>query len=183
MLPPASAEFFASVSSGEQVLSSNQVSVTDVITGGYNTVSICELKIADCSPLPFVLRVPIDDPNSHAVLPRWRTSTAVGCILYCQRHFHDLGIPTPAIYAFNSSPGSEFIVMEYIDGEGLSDVWMDLSLEDKEHLIGQVADIMRKMRSRRFSVIGGISPDGLSSPIVDDVDASNGRVWMAVPLT
>ena len=152
MLPPASTEFFASVSSGEQVLSSSQVSVTDVITGSYNTVSICELKIVDSAPFPFVLHVPIDDPDSHAILPQWRTSTAVGCMLYCQRHFHDLGILTPAIYAFNCSPGSEFIAMEYIDGEDLSDVWMDLGLEDKGHLIGQVAEIMRKMRSRRFSI-------------------------------
>jgi tRNA A-37 threonylcarbamoyl transferase component Bud32 len=60
-------------------------------------------------------------------------------MLYCQRNFHHLGVPTPEIYAFNTSPGSQFIAMEYSDGEGLSDVWMDLSLEAKEHLIGQVA--------------------------------------------
>ncbi|KAF8515216.1 kinase-like domain-containing protein [Gautieria morchelliformis] len=175
MLPPACAEFFASISTGDQILSSKEVSVADVVTGGYNTVSICELKVTECPSLRFILRVPIDDPDSHPVLPRWQTTTAVGCMLYCRRNFHDLGIPTPEVYAFSASPGSEFIAMEYIDGEDLSDVWMDLSLEEKEHLIGQVAEVMRKMRSQRFSVIGGISPDGLPSPIVNDVDASNGR--------
>ncbi|KAF8530666.1 hypothetical protein JB92DRAFT_2858704 [Gautieria morchelliformis] len=178
MLPPACAEFFASTSSAEQILSSNQVSVIDVVTGGYNTVNICELKVTECPFFRFILRVPIDDPDSHPILPRWQTTTAVGCMLYCQRNVHDLGIPTPEIYAFNASLGSEFIAMEYIDGEDLSDVWMDLSLEEKEHLIGQVAEIMRKMRSRRFSVIGGISPDGLPSPLVSNVNASNGRALL-----
>jgi hypothetical protein len=97
-------------------------------------------------------------------------------MLYCQRHFDELGIPTPEVYAFSDSPSSEFIAMEYVDGETMSNVWMDLSLEEKEHLIGQVAEMMKKMRSCTFSVIGGITPEGLPSPLVDGMDASNGRV-------
>ena len=36
--------------------------------------------------------------------------------------------------------------MEYIDGDGLSEVWMDL-LEEEKHKI-QVAEIMRTMRTK-----------------------------------
>jgi hypothetical protein len=37
---------------------------------------------------------------------------------------------------------------------------------------------MKKMRSesRRFSALGGFSPDGVPSPIVDNVNAANCRV-------
>jgi hypothetical protein len=176
MVAIAIMEFFASISNPSQILSSGQVSTIDVITGGYNIVSICTLKLADSTLFPFVLRVPSDDPESHACLPRWQTSTSVGCMLYCQRHFHELGIPTPGIYAFSDSPGLEFIAMEYVDGEALGDAWMDLSFTEKECLIGEIAEIMKRMRSRKFSVIGGITPEGLPSPVVDGVDAANGRV-------
>ena len=92
-------------------------------------------------------------------------------MVYCQR-------PTVAseIQAFSNTPGSEFIAMERVDGEVLSDVWMDLSLEEKERLIGEIAEVMKMMRSRKFNVIGGVTPEGLPSPIVDGVDAANGRV-------
>jgi hypothetical protein len=53
---------------------------------------------------------------------------------------------------------------------------MDLFLEEKEQLTGQVTEIMKKMRSRRFSAIGEISPDGVPYPVVNNVNASNGRV-------
>ena len=72
-------------------------------------------------PFPFILRFPI---NSNTI-SRSQTYTSVGCVLYCQRHT-DLNIPTPAIYAYSCAHGSEFIAMEYIDGDGLSEVWMDL---------------------------------------------------------
>ena len=46
-------------------------------------------------------------------------------MLYCQRR-PDLNMPTPTIYAYSCTHGSEFIAMEYIDGDTLSEVWMDL---------------------------------------------------------
>ena len=73
--------------------------------------------------------------------------------------------------------GSEFIAMEYIDGDTLSEVWMDLPEEEKHDMASQVAEIMRTMRTRTaFSVIGGINPDGSACPLVDGVDVAGGRV-------
>jgi hypothetical protein len=175
-IPESARDFFASVSSPAEILSSKLVSMvqgTDVIEGGYNYVHILNLDTGEPNrPFPFILRFPID-PN---VISPSQTSTSVGCMLYCQRH-PNLNIPTPAIYAYSCTHGSEFIVMEYIDGDGLDEVWMDLPKEEKDNMASQVAEIMRTMRTKTaFSVIGGISPDGSACPLVDGVDVTDGRV-------
>jgi hypothetical protein len=63
-------------------------------------------------------------------------------MFYCQRHFHGLGIPTAQVYAFNGSPGSEPMATEHIDGETLSDVWMDLSSEERQCLIEEGGSVL-----------------------------------------
>jgi hypothetical protein len=175
-IPASARNFFASVSNPAEILSSKLVSRvqgTDVIEGGYNYVHILNLDTGEPDrPFPFILRFPID-PNT---ISRSQTSTSVGCMLYCQRH-PDLNTPTPAIYAYSCTHGSEFIAMEYIDGNSLSKVWMDLPEEEKTNMASQVAEIMRTMRTKTaFSMIGGINPDGSACPLVVDVDVTNGRV-------
>ena len=131
--------------------------------GGYNYVHILNLGTNPDPPFPFILRFPID-PNT---ISRWQTSTSVGCMLYCQRR-PELNIPTPAIYAYSCTRGSEF-------GDSLSKVWMDLQEEEKANMACQIADIIRTMRTKTaFGVIGGISPDGSACPLVDDVDVTDG---------
>ncbi|KAI6138592.1 kinase-like domain-containing protein [Pisolithus tinctorius] len=174
-IPDSARKFFASVSSPTEILSSKLVSRVegiDVIEGGYNFVHILNLDIGESGrPFPFVLRFPID-PD---IISRWQTCTAVGCMMYCQQH-PDLNIPTPAIYAYNCTYGSEFIAMEYIDGDTLNDVWLDLPEEEKQNMVNQVVEIMRTMRTKTsFKLIGGISPDGCSCPLVDDRDATSGK--------
>ncbi|KAF8549012.1 hypothetical protein OG21DRAFT_648776 [Imleria badia] len=155
-IPESARDFFTSVSSPSEILSSKFVSRlqgTDVIEGGYN------------------FRFPINLDT----ISRSQTRTSVGCMLYCQRH-PELNIPTPAIYAYSCTYGSEFIAMEYINGDSLSDVWLDLTEEEKENMANQVARIMRTMRTKTsFNVIGGISPDGSGCPLVDGVDVASGR--------
>ncbi|KAG6380789.1 kinase-like domain-containing protein [Boletus reticuloceps] len=175
-IPEPVRTFFASMSSPTDILTSKLVSRvkgTDVIEGGYNFVHILSLDIGESQPpFPFVLRFPID-PDS---ISRSQTRTAVGCMLYCQRHPY-LNIPTPTIYAYSCTHGSEFIAMEYFDGDTLSDVWLDLPDEEKEDMINQIAEIMRSMRTKtRFRMIGGIAPDGSACPLVDGVDGGAGEV-------
>ena len=159
-ISPSTSNFFASVSSPAEMLSSNLVSRV----GGYNYVHILNLGTNPDPPFPFILRFPID-PNT---ISRWQTSTSVGCMLYCQRR-PELNIPTPAIYAYSCTHGSEF-------GDSLSKVWMDLQEEEKANMACQIADIMRTMRTKTaFGVIGGISPDGSACPLVDDVDVTDGN--------
>ncbi|KAI6133631.1 hypothetical protein EDD17DRAFT_1507041 [Pisolithus thermaeus] len=175
-IPESASRFFASVSSPAEILSSKLVSRvegTEVIEGGYNFVHILKLETGEPGcPFPFVLRFPIDPDN----ISRWQTCTAVGCMLYCQRH-SDLNIPTPAIYTYSCKYGSEFIAMEYIDGDTLSDVWLDLPEQEQKDAVAQIAEIMRTMRSKTsFNLIGGIDPDGTSCPLVDGINAAGGRV-------
>ncbi|KAI6044238.1 hypothetical protein EDC04DRAFT_2643684 [Pisolithus marmoratus] len=66
--------------------------------------------------------------------------------------------------------------MEYIDGDTLSDVWLDLSEEEQKDVGNRVVEIMHTMRTKTsFKSIGGISPDGTSCPLVDGADAMSGR--------
>ena len=153
-IPESARNFFASVSSPAEILSSKLVSRVQGIDG--DTTMYTFLTGNPVRPFPFILRFPIDSNT----ISRSQTYTSVGCMLYCQRHT-DLNIPTPAIYAYSCVHGSEFIAMEYIDGDGLSEVWMDLPEEEKHNMASQVAAIMRTMRTKTaFSMIGGISPDG-----------------------
>ncbi|KAI5998910.1 hypothetical protein F5J12DRAFT_283855 [Pisolithus orientalis] len=175
-IPESVRKFFASVSSPTEILSSKLVSPlerTEVIEGGFNFAHFLNLDTGESGrPFPFVLRFPIDPIN----ITRWQTCTAVGCMLYCQRH-PGLNIPTPAIYAYSSACGSEFIAMEYIDGDALSSAWLDIPKDEQEDVLRQVAEIMHTMRSKTsFKAIGGISPDGSSCPLVDGIDATCGRV-------
>ncbi|KAG6333039.1 hypothetical protein ID866_6047 [Astraeus odoratus] len=172
-IPEPAREFFSSVSNPSDILSSKLVSRiegTQAIEGSYNTTHILNLDIGQSKRLPFVLRVPLDPEN----ISRWQTSTFIGCMLYCQRH-PELHIPTPVVYAYNLTFGSEFVAMEYIDGDTLSNVWLDLPEEEKENVVCQIVEMMKTMRATRFTTIGGIDPDGFPCPMVDGMDASNGR--------
>ncbi|KAG6329712.1 hypothetical protein ID866_9376 [Astraeus odoratus] len=173
-IPEPAKDFFSSMSDPSEILSSKLVSRmegTEAIEGGYNMIHFLNLDIGKSEPLPFVLRFPLDPEN----ISRWQTSTCVGCMLYCQRH-PELHIPTPAIYAYRLTLGSEFIAMEYIEGDTLSDVWWDLSEDEKENVVCQVAEIMKTMRAHTsFNTIGGINPDGSPCPLVEGVTAANGR--------
>ncbi|KAF8131674.1 hypothetical protein EV363DRAFT_1330704, partial [Boletus edulis] len=66
--------------------------------------------------------------------------------------------------------GSEFIAMEYIDGDTLSDVWLDIPEGEKEDIINQIAEVMLSI------LMGGISPDGSACPLVDGIDDGAGEV-------
>ena len=70
--------------------------------------------------------------------------------------------------------------MEYVDGDILSDVWLDLPGEGKECMSNQVAEVMRTMRTKTsFNTIGGISPDGSPCSLVDGVTTASGSVSLA----
>ena len=176
-IPESAKMFFASVSSPTEILLSNLVSRVQVIEARNlaeqrNHVHILNFNTGDQGLFSFVLRF----PNA---ISRWKTSTAVGCMLYCQRH-PNLNIPTPAIYAYSCTYGSEFIAMEYINGDILSEVWQDLLEEDKENMVCQVAEIMCTMRTKTaFSRIGGIGPDGSACPLVHRIGVASGRVSLA----
>ena len=179
-IPESAKMFFASVSSPTEILLSNLVSRVQVIEARNlaeqsNHVHILNFNTGDQGLFSFVLRFPVN-PNA---ISRWQTSTSVGCMLYCQRH-PNLNIPTPAIYAYSCTYGSEFIAMEYINGDTLSEVWQDLPEEDKENMVCQVAEVMCTMRTKTsFSRIGGIGPDGSACPLVNRVNVDSGRVSLA----
>lgn len=54
-----------------------------------------------------------------------------------------------------------YIVMEYIEGKPLSDIWADLNLESRRSMLDKVAEYIRQLRSVKLDVPGPIG-GGLS---------------------
>ncbi|CAG8844337.1 25706_t:CDS:2, partial [Racocetra persica] len=73
-------------------------------------------------------------------------------------------IPVPKVYYWNSSVnnlvGSEYILMEYLSGIRLCDIWSDLSMEKKKMFLLKIIDIQLELKKLSFSKIGSIFFDG-----------------------
>ncbi|KAI9783835.1 MAG: hypothetical protein M1839_003171 [Geoglossum umbratile] len=58
-----------------------------------------------------------------------------------------LGMPAPRLYAMFEESQDIFLVMEYIHGDLLEDVWSDLEEQDKMTIVGKLGGIIDNMRS------------------------------------
>ncbi|OAL36192.1 hypothetical protein AYO20_04606 [Fonsecaea nubica] len=66
-------------------------------------------------------------------------------------------VPVPEVYDdYPQSDGTHVIVMEYVEGEPLSELWPTLSNEEKLEISGQLREILGNLREKRGNYIGGI---------------------------
>lgn len=67
-------------------------------------------------------------------------------------------IPVPKVYNsyVDQCSGHTFIVMEFVEGECLEDVWDDMDEQEKEVVIGQLKDIITQLRSIKGTFIGSV---------------------------
>ncbi|KAK3823234.1 MAG: hypothetical protein J3Q66DRAFT_397697 [Benniella sp.] len=69
-------------------------------------------------------------------------------------------IPAPKVYAWDADPnnpvGAEYILLEKIPGERLSDRWEGLSEDEKKHVIGQLVDIQLQLFHTTFDKVGSL---------------------------
>ncbi|EXJ87618.1 hypothetical protein A1O3_04579 [Capronia epimyces CBS 606.96] len=73
-------------------------------------------------------------------------------------------IPVPRVYRdYIHDNGTKVIAMEYIPGRILSAIWPELCDKEKMKLVGQVREILDKIRQHRNTMIGGI----YDTPAVD----------------
>lgn len=70
------------------------------------------------------------------------------------------GIPIPKVYAYSytskNEAETEYILMEYVDGTDLSQIWFDLNEEQIISLMDQLAKIESTMMSIPFPAGGSI---------------------------
>jgi len=101
-------------------------------------------------------------------------------------------MPVPQIFAYSSDPlnpvGSEYILMEKIDGEDLSTRWIDLNIETKRNIICSLADIQSRLLDARFSSLGclyfkGDVPENNRAPRLYDIDHADDSTYCIGPST
>ncbi|KAI5997282.1 kinase-like domain-containing protein [Pisolithus orientalis] len=70
------------------------------------------------------------------------------------------GLPIPKVYAYSSTPKNEaeteYILMEYVEGTDLSQIWFDLKKDEIISLMGQLAKVESTMMSISFPAGGSI---------------------------
>ncbi|KAI6142613.1 kinase-like domain-containing protein [Pisolithus tinctorius] len=70
------------------------------------------------------------------------------------------GLPIPKVYAYSCTPKNEakteYILMEYVEGTDLSQIWFDLKKDEIISLMGQLAKVESTMMSISFPAGGSI---------------------------
>lgn len=97
-----------------------------------------------------------------------KTESELATIEYVRTH---TSIPVPQIYLVNYNEnhvvGAPFVLMEYLDGQKLSGIWKDLTLEHKLSVIGQVAHVLGQLSELKFDAIGSLKADGTLGPLLN----------------
>ena len=96
-----------------------------------------------------------------------QAESALATMAYVRSH---TSIPVPQVYFVNHNSndvvGSAFVLMERMPGERLSDLWPDLTFEDKFNIIGQVADGLGQLAELKFDSVGCLRHDGRIGPLM-----------------
>jgi len=70
------------------------------------------------------------------------------------------GIPIPEVYAYSYTPeneaGTEYMLIEYVEGTDLSEVWFNLEKKEIDSLMDQLAKLESIMMSISFPAGGSI---------------------------
>ncbi|KAH9863701.1 hypothetical protein J1614_009633 [Plenodomus biglobosus] len=79
-------------------------------------------------------------------------------------------IPVPEVWhAYtDSATGHARIVMEFVEGDCLVDVWEKYTPEEKERVIEQLRDMLIQLRELKGSVIGSVDGTACEDPLFDD---------------
>lgn len=70
-----------------------------------------------------------------------------------------LNVPVPEIIHIENDTkdiGFRFIVMTYVEGETLEEIWEKISVDEKSHIVTEFAKIVRNLHNLRFDMYGDI---------------------------
>ena len=88
------------------------------------------------------------------------------------------GIPVPKIYAFHFPEKKEegYMIMEFIEGERLDKIWVDLSKEEKIKITSKIGLFLKKLHSIEFDKFGNINEGGKINQDIDFKFRKEGEV-------
>ncbi|KAF8337712.1 kinase-like domain-containing protein [Amanita rubescens] len=79
-------------------------------------------------------------------------------------------IPVPVVHFFEDSPsnevGMQYLVMDYVEGVNLYQIWDDLTLEHKKDVLTQIAWVLGQLANMEFEATGSITEDGSVGPLL-----------------
>ncbi|KAM6500814.1 Protein kinase-like domain containing protein [Amanita muscaria] len=79
-------------------------------------------------------------------------------------------IPVPVVHFFEDSPsndvGVQFLVMDYVEGVNLYQIWDDLTMEHKKNVLTQIAWVLGQLANMEFKATGSIAEDGSVGPLL-----------------
>lgn len=89
--------------------------------------------------------------------PFFKTESEVATMAFLQRY---TSLPIPKVVAYSSSAANdlrfEWMLLEYVEGTPLSDLWENISYSAKSSLTVQVREYFQDMRKFEFSWIGNL---------------------------
>ncbi|PYI25193.1 hypothetical protein BP00DRAFT_491073 [Aspergillus indologenus CBS 114.80] len=105
-----------------------------------------------------------------------------------------LKIPVPRVLSWSSSPqqvnpvGAEYILMERVQGQQLSDVWDDMSEDQRFGLVKSLVEIERKLVNAKFTLHGSLYyrdtfPQGRSIAVPQTADQESRSKFVLGPTT
>lgn len=121
----------------------------EFITGGCFNKIYRLIDANGSSDYIFRISLPVD--------PFFKTSSEVATIDFLQQH---TSIPLPNIVAhdafMDNELGFEWMIQRFVPGTKLSDVWDDLSLEQKMLLGKEIIGYIQELRNHTFDEIGNL---------------------------
>ena len=124
------------------------VSISKLAEGGFNRTLIVALR--DGRQVVARVPYPLTAPNCHAI------ASEVATIEYLR----SCGIPAPEIYGYSADldnvAGTPYILMEFIRGPKLSEVWRDLGDEEVISVLRQLTQLESRMMSQSFPAGGSL---------------------------
>ena len=123
-------------------------SLSKLAEGGFNRTFI--ITLLDGRKVVARIPYPMTVPHYYAV------ASEVATITYLRTH----GIPTPKIYGYSASSdnpaGTPYILMEYIQGTKLSEIWSSLEDHDVISILRQLTRLESQMMSLSFPAGGSL---------------------------
>lgn len=127
----------------------------------------------------FILRISREVPS----LQPHQTRHEVACLHFLKKHVPQ--IPAPNVYAWDDgrhNAGPAFIAHEFIEGQKLNLVWLDLTEEQKKVISREIASVIVDLGETRFDCgIGGLAIDASAGPTIEAAKIFNGRYASTLP--
>lgn len=124
------------------------VSISKLAEGGFNRTFVVALR--DGRQVVARVPYPMTVPNYYAV------ASEVATIKYQQ----SCGIPVPEIYGYSADSdndaGTPYILMEFVRGPKLSEVWPSLGDEEVISVLRQLTQLESRMMSQPFPAGGSL---------------------------